>query len=86
MELGAMLVPGPLTRLALILLLGDDLVGLVALLASSVDAHKLSLAGKVSIATTQESLPLLGNKVTFTQGIIESNMHKLENNNIIMPE
>ena len=86
MELSAILVPVPLTRLTLILHLGDDLAGQIALLAGSVDAHKLSLAGKVSLIATLESLALLGYKLPLTWGIFESNTHELENDDIIMLE
>ena len=82
----AQLVPVPLARLALILHLGDDFAGLITLLASSVYALKLSLAGKVSFVTPLESLALPGNEMALTQGILERDMHKLENNGIIMPE
>ena len=72
-ELSAMLVSVPLASFALILHLGDDLAGLITLLASSVGAHKMFPAGKVSLAVTLESLALLGNKIALTQGILECN-------------
>ena len=71
--LSAMLVSVPLASFALILHLGDDLAGLITLLASSVGAHKMFPAGKVRLIVTLESLALLGNKMALTQGILECN-------------
>ena len=86
MELGTMLVPSPVTRLALILHVGHDLSSHVSLLSGSVDAHELPLAGNVHLLPALQVLPLLGDKVTLTRQVLKGYSSQGKNNCIIMTE
>lgn len=65
MELDTMLVPVPVSRLALVLHLGHDLSSHVSLQAGSVNTHKLTLAGDVHLPPALQAFPLLGDKMAF---------------------
>ena len=86
MELGTMLVPVPVTRLALVLHLGYDLLSHVSLLLGSVNTHKLPLAGNVCLPPALQALPFLGDKVTFTWYVLKAYSSQGKINGVVMRE
>jgi hypothetical protein len=85
-ELGAVLVPVPVPGLPFVAHLLDPVSSEITLKAGSVNAHKLTLTGKIGLMATLLHLALPGDEVNFPRRVSEHNTSQLEYDGIVAAE